>query len=89
MKICFEHNVWIATLRMDFNFKDDYCQRVFMLEAEESARHLEWMKLVLGGGKKAASSRGYYDSRPVAKAILLTAAIRSGKSISCTRPMLK
>jgi DNA invertase Pin-like site-specific DNA recombinase len=66
MKICYEHNVWIATLRMDFNFKDDYCQRVFMLEAEESARHLEWMKLVLGGGKKAASSRGYYDSRPVA-----------------------
>ncbi len=66
MKICYEYNVWIATLRMDFNFKEDYCQRVFMLEAEESARHLEWMKLVLGGGKKAASSRGYYDSRPVA-----------------------
>ena len=66
MKICHEHNVWVATLRMDFNFKDDYCQRVFMLEAQESARHLEWMKIVLGGGKKAASARGYYDSRPVA-----------------------
>jgi DNA invertase Pin-like site-specific DNA recombinase len=66
MKLCYEYDVWIATLRMDFNFKDDYCQRVFMLEAQESARHLEWMKLVLGGGKKAASARGYYDSRPVA-----------------------
>jgi DNA invertase Pin-like site-specific DNA recombinase len=33
MKTCHDHNVWIATLRMNFNFKDDYCQRVFMLEA--------------------------------------------------------
>ena len=66
MQHCFEHNVWISTLRMDFNFKDEYCRRVFMLEAEEAARHLEWMKLVLGGAKRTASSNGYYDSRPVA-----------------------
>ncbi len=63
MKTCHDHNVWIATLRMNFNFKDDYCQRVFMLEAEEAARHLEWMKLVLGGGLRTASSHGYYDGR--------------------------
>jgi Recombinase len=63
MKACYDNDVWIATLRMDFNFKDEYCQRVFMIEAEESARHLEWMKLVLGGGLRAASDRGYYDSR--------------------------
>jgi hypothetical protein len=63
MKTCHDHDVWIATLRMNFNFKDDYCQRVFMLEAEEAARHLEWMKLVLGGGLRTASSNGYYDGR--------------------------
>jgi DNA invertase Pin-like site-specific DNA recombinase len=63
MKLCYDHDVWIATLRMYFNFKDPYCQRVFMIEAEEAARHLEWMKLVLGGGKHAASDHGYYDGR--------------------------
>ena len=63
MKLCYEHNVWIATLRMHFNFQDEYCQRVFMLEAEESARHLKWMKLILGGGRSIASDRGYYDGR--------------------------
>ncbi len=63
MKTCYDHDVWIVTLRMQFNFKDDYCQRVFMLEAEEAARHLEWMKLVLGGGRRVASSNGYYDGR--------------------------
>jgi hypothetical protein len=66
MKTCHEHNVWIATLRMLFNFKDEYCQRVFMLEAEESARHLKWMKLVLGGSKLVASGNGYYDGRNLA-----------------------
>lgn len=66
MKECYEHNVWIATLRMNFNFQDEYCRRVFMIEAEESARHLEWMKLVLGGGKFTASSNGYYDGRWIA-----------------------
>ncbi len=40
MQHCHDHNVWISTLRMHFNFKDEYCQRVFMLEAEEAARHL-------------------------------------------------
>ncbi len=63
MKTCHNHDVWIATLRMHFNFKDEYCQRVFMLEAEESAKHLQWMRLVLGGGKSAASDKGYYDGR--------------------------
>ncbi len=63
MKKCFEHHVWIATLRTLFDFRDEYCQRVFMLEAEEAARHLEWMKLILGGGKRTASSKGYYDGR--------------------------
>jgi hypothetical protein len=63
MKACYENDVWIATLRMDFNFQDEYCQRVFMIEAEESARHLEWMKLILGGGLRTASSKGYYDGR--------------------------
>lgn len=66
MKECYEHNVWVATLRMNFNFQDEYCRRVFMIEAEESARHLEWMKLVLGGGKLTASSNGYYDGRWIA-----------------------
>ncbi len=63
MRACYENDVWISTLRMDFNFQDEYCQRVFMIEAEESARHLEWMKLVLGGGRITASSNGYYDGR--------------------------
>ncbi len=65
MKLCFEHDVWIITLRMPFNFKDEYCQQAFMLEAQESARHLKWMKLILGGGKSTASDKGYYDGRPV------------------------
>jgi DNA invertase Pin-like site-specific DNA recombinase len=63
MKECYTHNVWIVTLRMHFNFQDTYCQRVFMLEAEESARHLEWMKLIMGGARITASSNGYYDGR--------------------------
>jgi Recombinase len=62
MRACYENDVWISTLRMDFNFQDDYCQRVFMLEAEEAARHLDWMKLVMGG-KAIASDNGYYDGR--------------------------
>jgi hypothetical protein len=63
MKTCHANDVWVATLRMFFNFQDPYCQRVFMMEAEESARHLEWMKLILGGGKSTASDNGYYDGR--------------------------
>jgi hypothetical protein len=63
MKACYTHNTVVATLRMTFNFKDTYSQRVFRIEAEESARHLEWMKLILGGGKAAASDSGYYDGR--------------------------
>jgi hypothetical protein len=63
MRECHTHNVWIITLRTHFNFQDDYCRRVFMLEAEESARHLQWMKLVLGGAKVTASGNGYYDGR--------------------------
>jgi DNA invertase Pin-like site-specific DNA recombinase len=68
VKTCHDYNVWIATLRMNFNFNEPsgYSQRVFMMEAEESARHLEWMKLILGGGKITASANGYYDGRPVA-----------------------
>ena len=38
MKECYEHNVWVATLRMNFNFQDEYCRRVFMIEAEEIGR---------------------------------------------------
>src|SRR5215469_12603 len=73
MKTCHDHDVWIATLRMNFNFREPsgYSQRVFMMEAEESARHLEWMKLVLGGGKITASANGYYDGRPVAPGYLV------------------
>jgi DNA-directed RNA polymerase subunit F len=63
MRACYEHDVWISTLRMDFNFQDEYCRRVFMLEAEEAARHLKWMKEVLGGGLQAASNKGVYDGR--------------------------
>ncbi len=63
MKTCHKHDIWIITFRMSFNFKDLYCQRVFMIEAEEAARHLEWMKTILGGAKKAASAKGYYDGR--------------------------
>ncbi|GHO95212.1 hypothetical protein KSF_052600 [Reticulibacter mediterranei] len=37
-----------------------------MLEAEEAARHLDWMKLVMGGGKAIASGNGYYDGRFIA-----------------------
>jgi DNA invertase Pin-like site-specific DNA recombinase len=66
IQACEKHNVWVATLRMNFNFRDDYSQRVFKIEAEEAARHLEWMKLILGGGKRAASDRGYYDGRTLA-----------------------
>lgn len=63
MRACYEHDVWISTLRMDFNFQDEYCRRVFMLEAEEAARHLKWMKEILGGGLQTASNRGVYDGR--------------------------
>lgn len=63
MKTCHQHDIWVLTLRMYFNFKDTYCQRVFMIEAEEAARHLDWMKTILGGAKKAASAKGYYDGR--------------------------
>ncbi len=63
MKTCYENDVWIATLRMHFNFQDEYCRRVFMMEAEEAARHLEWMKLILGGARSTASDNGYYDGR--------------------------
>lgn len=65
MKECFEHSVWISTLRMNFNFQDEYCRRVFMLEAEEAARNLQWMREVMAGGLQAASNRGYYDGRDV------------------------
>ena len=63
MKECYTHNVVVATLRMTFHFNDPYSQRVFRIEAEESARHLEWMKLILGGGRSTASDKGYYDGR--------------------------
>src|SRR6266702_186843 len=33
MRECYRHNIMVATLRMNFDFRDDYCQRVFMLEA--------------------------------------------------------
>jgi len=67
VKECYTHNVIVATLRMTFNFRDpnSYSQRIFRIEAEEAARHLEWMKLILGGGKRAASDKGYYDGRPL------------------------
>ncbi len=63
MKKCYEHNVWILTLKMHFNFKDEYCKRFFMVEAEEAARQLDWMKLALGGGRIVASNKGFYDGR--------------------------
>ena len=66
MKECFTHRVVVATPRTVFNFQDPYSQRIFRIEAEESARHLEWMKLILGGGKSAASDKGYYDGRYIA-----------------------
>lgn len=65
MKDCYENGVWIATLRMNFNFQDEYCQRVFMIEAEEAARHLKWMRLIMGGAKQGASDKGLYDGRSV------------------------
>jgi len=34
-----------------------------MIEAEEAAKYLETMKLIMGGAKRAASDRGYYDGR--------------------------
>src|SRR5260370_36554877 len=71
MKTCHDHDVWIATLRMHFNFKDEYCQRVFMLEAEEAARHLKWMKLILGGARSTASDNGYYDGRFIVPAYII------------------
>jgi len=63
MKACYENDVIVATLRTIFNFKDSYCQRIFRIEAEEAARHLEWMKLVMGGGLSTASDQGLYDGR--------------------------
>ena len=71
MRACYEHDVWISTLRMDFNFQDEYCKRVFMLEAEEAARHLKWMKEVLGGGLQAASNKGVYDGRDMAPGYII------------------
>lgn len=63
MKKCYEHDVWVLTLKMHFNFKDEYCKRFFMMEAEEAARQLDWMKLALGGGRIVASNKGFYDGR--------------------------
>src|SRR5437763_1305178 len=55
IKACYESDIVVATLTMTFNFRDPsgYSQRIFRIEAEEAARHLEWMKLVLGGGRSA------------------------------------
>lgn len=63
MKKCYEHNVWVLTLKMHFNFKDEYYKRFFMVEAEEAARQLDWMKLAPGGGRIVASNKGLYDGR--------------------------
>lgn len=63
MRACYENDVWISTLRMDFNFQDEYCRRIFMLEADEAARHLKWMKEILGGARRVASDKGIYDGR--------------------------
>lgn len=63
MRACCEHDVWISTLRMDFNFQDEYCREIFKLEAVEAARHLKWMKEILGGALQAASNKGVYDGR--------------------------
>ncbi len=63
MKKCYENDVWVLTLKMHFNFKDEYCKRFFMVEAEEAARQLDWMKLALGGGRIVASNKGFYDGR--------------------------
>lgn len=65
MRECYENDVWIATLRMLFNFNDEYCKRVFMLEAEEAARNLKWMKEIMHGGLVVASNKGLHDGRPV------------------------
>ncbi len=71
MRACYGHDVWISTLRMDFNFKDEYCRRIFMMEAEEAARHLKWMKEVLGGGLQAASNKGVYDGREMSPGYII------------------
>lgn len=63
MKACFEHNVVVVTLRSIFNFRDSYSQRIFRIEAEEAARHLEWMRLIMGGALSNASDNGLYDGR--------------------------
>lgn len=89
MKECYENNVWIATLRMNFNFQDVYCQRVFMLEAEESARHLEWMKLILGGGKNTASSRGFYDGRWIVPGYIVDRSNEKEKKYTIYEPHAK
>src|SRR2546429_363909 len=86
MKLCHDHDIWIATLRMHFNFKDEYCQRVFMLEAEESARHLKWMKLVLGGAKSTASDNGYYDGRYIAPGYIVDRTDPQRKKFIIYRP---
>ena len=84
MKKCYEHHVWIATLRMNFNFEDEYCQRVFMLEAEESARHLKWMKVILGGAKSVASDNGYYDGRFIVPGYIVDRSDEQKSAISST-----
>lgn len=71
MKECYEHDVWIATLNKNFNFKDDYCRRVFMMEAEEGARTLKWMKDIMGGARTLASQRGVYDGRQMLPGYLI------------------
>ncbi len=66
MRACAEHDVWISTLRMDFNFRDDYARRVFILEADEAAKYLEWQREVMMGGRMTASGKGIWDGRYVA-----------------------
>ena len=63
MKHCYQKGVWIRTLKESFNFQDEHSQQLFMLEAEEAARHIQWMKTFVGGAKHAASDKGYYDGR--------------------------
>jgi hypothetical protein len=48
-KACSENDVRISTLTMDFNLQRERDMRIFMQEAEESARHLKWMIQTLGG----------------------------------------
>jgi hypothetical protein len=89
MKHCYQKGVWVRTLKESFNFHDEQSQHLFLLEAEEAARHLTWMKSIMGGAKRVASDNGYYDGRWVAPGYIVDRSDEDHKKYILYEPHMK